>query len=243
MDFNLSDARPMKVRVVAWDLKKPNTKLFDWTLNLSAARLIQLRFPLAPMTMGLWIYSADGNDDSSLKVSNITYKPLITRPCSLGADIDSFAKFVKNFSLRAGYLKTGIASSPDDKYHIVYEDWMRDRKTGKILNTPARIGHDSGIIGAAKGKFLNYTVPMRYIILLHEGGHKFMNPKMGAVIENEKGADLNALYIYLCQGFPPMEARKAFAQVFVGAENKLNKSRMAIIEDFITKFEQGKIKF
>ena len=99
-----------------------------------------------------------------------------------------------------------------EKYHAI-----KDYATGNVISTPARIGHQTGIIEVAYSKFKNYTIPMRIDILLHEFSHKYKNPKIGLEISNEIGADINALYIYLGLGFSKIDAICVFGNVFLKA--------------------------
>jgi hypothetical protein len=106
-----------------------------------------------------------------------------------------------------------------------------------VLNTPARIGHNTGIIEVAQMSMIKYTVAMRMIILLHEFSHKYKNPKMGLEISNETGADINALYLYLGLGFSKVDAIYVFANVFLKAQTQSNILRMRKIMDYIKRFE------
>jgi hypothetical protein len=110
-----------------------------------------------------------------------------------------------------------------------------------MLTTPARIGHNTGIIEVSKNKFMQYTIPMRLIILLHEFSHKYLNPKIDKPISYETGADIQGLYVYLGKGWSPYEAHKTFLQVFKNANNEPNHKRYKIINDFIAKYEKGQI--
>ena len=123
-------------------------------------------------------------------------------------------------------------------YYNQIVDWQ---STWLPLTTPARVGHTSGIIEVSRKHFLTYTVPMRILILLHEFSHKYLNHKIGRATSDEVAADINALYIYLAHGFPDLEAHQAFLYVFKDANNAENARRYRVINDFITKFNEGKI--
>ena len=116
-----------------------------------------------------------------------------------------------------------------------------NKKTNKMLTTPARIGHNTGVIEVSKNKFMQYTIPMRLVILLHEFSHKYLNPKIDRPISYETGADIQGLYVYLGKGWSPYEAHKTYLQVFKNANNEPNHKRYKIINDFITKYEKGQI--
>ena len=110
-----------------------------------------------------------------------------------------------------------LFASKNKEFKIKYYPVIKDYMSGNVLNTPARIGHKTGIIEVSKRKFDAYTIPMRMIILLHEFSHKYKNPTMGLEISNEIGADINALYIYLGLGFSKIDAIHVFANVFLKA--------------------------
>jgi len=158
----------------------------------------------------------------------------------------SFIKFAQEFAENASVLSAGdtiphIYRSDDGKFNFDYYIKIRDRKTGKYVNTPARIGHLTGIIEISKKDFLKYSIPMRMIILLHEYSHKYLNPKINREISYETGADINALLIYFSLGYSEMEAHQAFLYVFRGANNDENLKRYLIIKDFINKYSKGQI--
>jgi hypothetical protein len=132
-----------------------------------------------------------------------------------------------------------LFATQNEKFKIVYFPVIRDFMSGKVHNTPARIGHQSGKIEVAKAKFDGYTIPMRLIILLHEFSHKYKNPKIGLKIEDEFGADINALYIYLGLGFSKIDAICVFANVFLKAQSDGNIARMRKIMNYIQRFENG----
>jgi hypothetical protein len=161
----------------------------------------------------------------------------------MDAETKDFLTLAINFAQRAGFEKASdegvLWKTDDDKFRIKYFNVISDIKTGRVYNTPARIGHNTGIIEVAKAKFDKYTVPMRLIILLHEFSHKYKNPKIGLPISDEVGADINALYIYLGLGFSKIDAICVFANVFLKAQTKGNIDRMRKIMDYIQRFENG----
>ena len=136
--------------------------------------------------------------------------------------------------------KDGIFYETENKeFRIRYYTQIRNPNTGEVQNTPARIGNATGIIDISQEKFIRYTIPMRMVIILHEFSHKFKNPAMGLRISNEKGADINALYMYLGSGYSKIDAITVFAKVFLKAQTKSNMERMRYIMDYIQKFENG----
>ncbi len=240
--FDLVSQRDDRVRIVAYDQDADKTKYTDRFVDLRAnhKRPFELRFPIMPKEMMVRVYGKTG--DSSLKLSSVEKKKLI--PCDLWLyqDAREFIKFAKDFCVQASYLPEGTYKSKSGAYKIVYVNSIRDKNTGQAMGTPARIGHVSGIIEVNRVMFAEYTVPMRMIILLHEFSHKWMNQRnSGRSIDDESAADVNGLFMYLAMKFPHIDARLVFTNVFYKTKSAANVRRLNIIEEYITKWEQGKI--
>jgi hypothetical protein len=152
-----------------------------------------------------------------------------------------------NFSQVCGFEKATpngrLYTNDSGKFRIKYFDEIRDFHTKKVIGTPARIGHQSGIIEISKSRYDKYTIPMRMMILLHEFSHKYKNPKIGLKISDEVGADINALYIYLGLGFSKIDAICVYANVFLKAQTQSNIDRMRKICDYINKFENEEFAY
>jgi hypothetical protein len=108
-------------------------------------------------------------------------------------------------------------------------------KSGKELETPARISKESGRIQVSQKKFVPDTVPMRMAILLHEYSHFYVNKD----INDESEADLNGLLIYLGLGYPRFEGHEAFLKTFISTPSEQNKIRYDKIKSFIDNFEKN----
>jgi hypothetical protein len=240
--------KPATIRLQARDTRKPATLYTNRRGVVSGEREFYLKFPLSPKQMIVSIFNeANGNfqldEDGSFTISDIKVEKLKTAELWLKQEAYSFIKFAEEFSENASILSAGtttphIYRSNDGKFTIDYYDIIRD-KSGATVATPARIGHNTGIIEISKKHFLNYTVPMRMIILLHEFGHKYLNPDINRPISYETGADIQALNIYLSKGYPEIEAHQAFLYVFKNANNEQNHKRYKIINDFISKFNNS----
>jgi hypothetical protein len=238
-----------RIRIVALDPNKPATKYLDRSGKLMGKRTFELKFPISPKKLKIVVYNvANGNlpygEDTSFSLVDMKVEKLPTYDVWWNKDSQNFYKFAVEFSenasiLSAGDMKPHIYRSDDNKFTIDYYNNIVDKKSNKRLTTPARIGHSTGIIEVSKNKFLQYTIPMRLIILLHEFAHKYLNPKIDKPISYETGADIQALYIYLGKGWSPYEAHKTFLQVFRNANNDPNHKRYKIINDFISKYEKG----
>lgn len=244
--------KPQNITMMAKDAYKPDTFYVSRNGMVNNYREFELKFPQTPKLLELSIFnksriSFNGEEDDSFKITKFEPTKVKTYPLWADQDIHNFVKFAKQFCenasiLSAGDFKPSIYRSDDGKFCIDYYNKIRSKKDGKILTTPARIGHATGIIEVSKNDFTRYTVPMRMAILLHEFSHKYMNPKLGRDISDETSADINALNIYLSLGYPTIEAQYAFLKVFKGANNEGNKRRYLILDDFIKKFTKGDLE-
>ena len=229
-----------KFRVWAEEFQKPNSKYADREIVVKGTRTIHFNFPVSPQKLFIGCLNADNPGDNDFKVE-LKESDLITYNVWLDSETRDFLSLAIPFSQVSGFSKAAdngrVYTTQDKLFTIKYFNVITDQKSGKVMNTPARIGHKSGIIETAKVKFDKYTIPMRLIILLHEFSHKYKNPKIGLEINDEIGADINALYIYLGLGFSKIDAICVFANVFLKAQTKGNIERMRKIMDYIQKFE------
>ena len=229
-----------KFRAAISDYGKSNSKYGDREIVVNEKRTIYFNFPVSPKKLALLVADMSDNSNKDFEVTTME-APLRTYDIWLDSDTEDFLKLSTHFCQVAGFesgSQTGrVFATQDNKFTIKYFDIIREQISGKTLNTPARIGHRTGIIEVSKIKFDSYTIPMRMIILLHEFSHKYKNPKIGLEISNEIGADINALYIYLGLGYSKIDAICVFANVFLKAQTQGNIERMRKIMDYIQKFE------
>lgn len=250
--LGIETTSPEDINIVAKDFSKANTYYISRKGNVNGYQEYELKFPQTPRLLSFSVFNTKkGNfpndEDNTFKVVKFDAVELKTYPLWADKDIHNFVKFAKEFSANASVISAGdkkpsIYRSDDGKFCIDYYNKIRNRKTGQYVSTPARIGHNTGIIEISKSDFEKYTVPMRMVILLHEFSHKYMNPKIGREISDEVSADINALNIYLSLGYPMIEAQYAFLKVFRGANNELNKKRYLILDDFMKKFSDGQLE-
>lgn len=205
-----------------------------------------IRLPQVSERAILRIYNtARGNmkdhEDSSFRVVEIK-KTRLPKKLNVfnsnNRNVKSFIQFAQEFSENAGVLSCGTYFSDDAMYRIDYMPVIRDEKNGRELSTPLRISILSGRIEVAQKRFVNYTVPMRMMILLHEYAHFYLNKDN----RNEFEADFNALLIYLGMGYPRIEAHEAWLEVFEKSPTEGNKERYEKIEEFIRNFEKANFK-
>lgn len=229
-----------RFRCVASEYKRINSKYADRTITVEGKRRIYFSFPLSPDAMVLTVCNYENPSDKNFKVT-LEEGPIRDYAVWLDDDTRDFLKLADHFSEVCGYERAApmgrMFATDDDHFKIKYFPIIKDYMSGRTLNTPARIGHQTGTIEVAKAKFDPYTIPMRECILCHEFSHKFKNPKMGLPIDNEIGADINGLYIYLGRGFSKVDAIYVYANVFLKAQTPGNIQRMRKIMDYIQRFE------
>jgi len=227
-------------RVWAEETGKQNSRYADRVVEVNGVRTIHINFPTSPELIFLGVLNAVNPKDTDFQVGTIE-APLTTYNIWLDDETKRFLKLSTTFSTVCGYEPASdngrLFRSGNGEFNIKYFNVIRDYKTGQAMNTPARIGHRTGNIEAAKVKFDTYTIPMRQIILDHEFSHVYKNPKMGLQISNEVGADINALYFYLGLGYSKIDAICVFANVFLKAQTKSNIERMRKIMEYIQRFE------
>lgn len=252
LDVTVETKELTRIRILTVDPQKPASKYYDFTKKIDGKEVVELRFPVSPKRLKVIIFNADNGDmpfgeDPTFNIEDINVKKLKEYDVWWNQDTKNFYHFAVHFAQQAGVLSAGnkkpdIYRSDDGKFTVDYYNVIYDKVQKKMLSTPARIGHTTGIIEVSKAKFLDYTVPMRLTILMHEFAHKYLNPKIDRPIDYETGADIAALYVYLGKGWSPIEANKAFLKVFRRSKNKANHKRYKIIRDFIIKYDKGKVE-
>jgi hypothetical protein len=229
-----------RFRVWAEELGKQNSKYGDRVIKVENSREIHFNFPVSPRELFIGCLNADNPHDKDFEVV-IEQKPLKTYNIWMDEEVKEFIQMAINFSQFCGFVdvpKGGtMYSTADRKFNISYVPQIKDYTTGQVINTPARVGHNTGLIEISAAKFRRYTIPMRMMILLHEFSHKYRNPKIGLNISNEFGADINGLYVYLGIGYSKVDAICVFANVFLKAQTNQNIERIRKIQAYIQKFE------
>ncbi len=229
-------------RVWAEDLGKKNSKYADRQIKVDGERRIYFSFPVSPKKLFLGCCNTENVRDKDFQVS-LVKTPLKDYNIWLDEDTKQFLDLAVPFAQVCGFEQADpngkVFTTNSKRFNIKFFPIIKDYASGRTMNTPARIGHQTGNIEVAKVKFDKYTIPMRMAILLHEFSHVYKNPKIDLEISNETGADINALYIYLGLGFSKIDAICVYANVFLKAQTKGNVERMRKIMDYIAKFENG----
>lgn len=240
LNFTITCKGSKRFRIWAEELGKQNSKYADREINVDGSRTIYFNLPATPEKLFIGCKNIQNINDNDFTLTMIE-TPSFSYDIYLDQEGEDFYKFALEFAQTCGYVNPnpkGTYFKPkNSKFCIKYFPIIRDYATGRAIGTPARIGHNTGIIEIAKAKFDRYTIPMRMAILLHEFSHKYRNPKIGLAISNEVGADINALYIYLGKGWSKIDAICVFAKVFLKAQTNDNMRRIRKLQDYIDKFE------
>lgn len=232
--------QPQQIRLKVTDADQPNTAFTDRYKTIDGESIFFVRMPISPKNALVCVYNeANGNlavgSDNTIEVESITKEPLDKKLDVIDFSnplVRSFVNFSTRLSYNAGSLPSGTYVSDDKKFVIKYLPIIEDG--GVEQSTPARIDIDTGIIEISKRQFLDYTVPNRLAILLHEFSHVYLNDN----VDDEVEADLNGLLIYLGLGYPRIEAFEVFAKTFLNAPTNQNKMRYEKIKNFIDNFEK-----
>lgn len=232
--------QPQQIRLRVTDADQPNTAFTDRYKTVDGESIFFVRMPVSPKNALVSVYNeANGNlpvgSDNTVEVESITKEALDKKLDVIDFSnplVRSFVNFATRLSYNAGSLPSGTYVSDDKKFVIKYLPIIEDN--GVEQSTPARIDIDTGVIEISKRQFIDYTVPNRMAILLHEFSHVYLNDN----VDDEVEADLNGLLIYLGVGYPRIEAFEVFAKTFLNAPTEQNKMRYDKIKAFIDNFEK-----
>jgi hypothetical protein len=232
--------QPETIRIKVLDADQPNTAFTDRYKTVDGESIFFVRMPVSPNYALISIYNEKNGNlqmgvDNTLEVDSITKESLDKKLDVIdfsNPQVRSFVNFATRFSYNAGSLPSGTYTSDDKKFVIKYLPIIEDN--GQEQSTPARIDIDNGVIEISKRQFVEYTIPNRMAILLHEFSHVYLNDN----VDDEVEADLNGLLIYLGLGYPRIEAFEVFAKTFANAPSDQNKIRFDKIKNFIDNFEK-----
>lgn len=240
------------IRIDVYDWLKPHTYYFSERFDVNGKSVYQVRLPLVPEKGYLEIYNRKAGKNSEYANSGFKVVGIqrVELPVNLNVfdsnnqNVTDFIQFAKDFAERASYISTktnsadrSIYKSKDGKFQIHYVDEIIG-KDGKPRKTSMRIHNKLGIIECAKKYLMQYTIPERIAILLHEFSHFYMNKNH----KDEFEADKNALLIYCGLGFPRKQGASAFFKVFYRTPSKLNLERNKKIMSFVKNFDKTKFK-
>ena len=241
--------RKIKIGIAVFSATLPKTFYTYFKTSVDGARVLDIRLPLCPQKGYISIWNADDKQgqDMGFKVVNIAKLPLEVNPNiynSKNENLKNFVTFAKEFAESASYLSTNtptqnrsIYKSDDGKFCIHYVDEIIG-DDGQPRKTSMRVNNRTGVMEVAKKYIIQYTIPERIAILLHEFSHFYLNK----VHSDEFEADMNALMVYCGLGFPRQEGGTAFYKVFYRTPSDLNIERMNKIMRFLKNYDRTNFK-
>lgn len=230
------------LRLKVSDAAQANTYLTNRFAMLPAMsdEVFYVQMPMAPKNAIVEMYDETDPAANSFDVEYTRKKmkkaPLRRHAFTANSEVDRYVKLAQKFCYNAGVL----AANRD--YHDTVTNWtftirylpiLLEEDTGAESTTPARVNKFTHVQEISKRKYLDYTVPERLVIALHEYAHLNLN----ADAYNELEADLNALGIYLGLGYPRFEALDIFNSTFYNAPTPENLERYQHIEQYILNYE------
>ena len=239
--IRVKTTKPEKIHLKVYDEYQKNTVFTNRWKTIDGECSFFVRMPLSGKSAIIELYnekSGSNKEDKSFEVLEIKKLPLEKRLDVLdftNVELRSFINFCTRFCFNAGHLPSGTYRSSDGRFTIEYVPTIISSKSGKELETPARISKDNGRIQVSQKKIVPDTIPMRMAILLHEYSHYYVNKN----IDDESEADLNGLLIYLGLGYPRFEGHEAFLKTFINTPTQANKVRYDKIKAFIDDFEKN----
>jgi hypothetical protein len=243
IDLEVAVKKPCRVRVVVYNPEKPSTVYFDRFKDVVDKAPFEIRMPQNAKVTKMEVFCSQPNSSpDNIRVTKLQKKALKRHaPCLNGngwnqARVKEFLKFAKEFCENASIYDYGTYYSDKGNFRIDYYPVIKHN--GRPISTVARIHNESGRMEVAKGQFVKMTVPSRVATLLHEFSHFNLNEDQ----HDETEADLNALKIYLGDGYPVIEAHKGFLEIFKSHPSDQNRGRYEYIKNFIDNFDSDKYK-
>lgn len=234
--------RPVNLRLSIFD-KETKRIFIDRDLRLKRSKRVLVKLPITPDELTAELFDKNlPRAKSAFRIEHIKVVPDTKCPVELTKEDKAFIRFAKWFATECSRLEAGEKGTiySSEGYSILFVDCITDH--GVKSTTPARIDRMTKLIEVSKERTEDYTVPMLFVMLLHEYAHKYKNHEYGKKDSNELTADLIACHIALNLGFDPIEILTAFRDVFAVRDSKLNRQRMAAIEEFIQIFLKSENK-
>lgn len=242
LEIVVESKRKIKLWIKVADAERKNTFYTKRYSNVRGRKSFFVKMPQAPMFADVIVYNdlhGIDKNDRTFRVVKISPKPLNIKPIPASKKTKSFIRFAQEFSDEAGYIEANpkgeLYLSNNGRFRIVYFDNIRSQDK-KVISTPARISQVTGKIEVSAAQFVNYTIPMRMAILLHEYSHFNLNKEP----HSEEEADKNSLKLYLALGYPTIDAYNVFLNVFKRSPSIQNKERYERLDNFIKNNKNGK---
>lgn len=229
LNFDIEFEQPIDLRATGVDENDNKTTFFNRLINPDK-KLFSVDFPLpiSPKKLLITFNNETNGDDSLYKIVSIGADYLENN----GVDLTQFdyktIEWIKKFCKEASYLPDGEYRELGGKVWINYMPQINDPDLG-IVETPARVDHETGEIQINSTKFRTYTIPIRMVMLMHEYSHWRHDNT------DETFCDLEALRICLGLGFPKTECIYTFTNIL--NESHQNNVRMKQIVNYINNYK------
>jgi len=219
--------RPLSIGVQLYDPKHSHTDYLRRKAFIpEQGRELVLSLPVSPRRLELQLYPKSGDRKGDFKLQDIQVEALPPQQLWASASQHRFLEFALGFAQKAGYSPTGFYDSPDQEFLFHYLPAITD-PYGKELVTPARTHRLMPRVQISKRMFRGMSIPVRMVILLHEGCHWFLNTR------SQKTADLCGLKQYLDYGFPKIEAVYAMTTIFGKTPDLVGSPQLKRTQDII----------
>lgn len=231
--ITLRALREVSVGFKVYDPVYPNTHYFRRKAKLQTGQLRTLKIPLpiTPESLELEIYDKRDYSDDDFEVVDFKVQPMDAPKLWNTPEQQRFLEFAIGFAQKAGYTPTGFYDSKKQEFLFQYLPAITD-SMGKELITPARTSRKMPRVQISQRMFKTFTIPIRVVILAHEGCHWFLNTR------SQKTADLCGIRQYLDYGFPKIEAVYAATKIFSRNPELVGTAQVKRTQDIIGFIEQ-----
>lgn len=150
---------------------------------------------------------------------------------------DELIAFAKQFSDNYRIVSNGTYQSDDGNYRIDYLDEIRDKLTNYVVNTPARIGHDSKIMQLDRSKFMSYKENYDFVFFII----LWLIAKVECVKckYNDSYTDIFVLGYYVSTGRSLKNMALGFLDIIKNTGNtEHNHKRYLAIDKYITEYQE-----
>jgi hypothetical protein len=238
LGLEITAAKVAHLHIVGHEKGHPETVFFVREKEgFSGTELFEFPLPVRPGELKIKIVDLSRRGTAHIKIKKVIAKPLKNKGVNAQDHTLAFIDFALTFAANAAIYKPGVFKDAARLYQIKYLDRIKDYDTGKILETPARISHDTGIIEASREAFLKLTVPNRLFILIHEYVH------VANDTYDETECDLIAAKTLLDLGFSKLETLYSLTRLFEfnthrsGDIQRDQEERVKLVEELIKNYQ------
>ncbi|WP_025741904.1 hypothetical protein [Aquimarina pacifica] len=223
----------MSIGIKVYDPFVPNTHYFRRKAFLEDGqkRKIYISLPVTPEELEIDIYDKKTGGDQGIEIIDFNVIKMAAPQFWATPEQERFMDFAIQFAQKAGYVPPGFYDSPKEEFLFQYLPTITNEH-GKELITPARTHRQMPRVQISQRMFKTFSIPIRVVILAHEGCHWFLNTR------SQKTADLCGIRQYLDYGFPKIEAVYAATKIFNRYPEFVGASQVQRTKDIIQFIDQ-----